>query len=96
MAGKLGNLGSRVIVALIGIPVLVALCLFGKVPFLFFVLVVGLVSFHEFAGMLKHKNSYVNKLVGFPAVLLIIINEYQHFFEYQMFFVIVTLALLTT
>jgi phosphatidate cytidylyltransferase len=95
MPKKMSNLASRVIVAVIGIPLLIALCLIGKVPFLVFVLGVGLISFHEYTGMLKHKNAFTNKLIGFTAVLLIIINEYRHFFEYQVFFVILILLLLS-
>ena len=95
MAKKMSNLASRVIVALIGVPLLVALCLIGKVPFLIFVLFVGLFSFYEFTGMMKHKNSFLNKMIGFPAVLLIILNEYKHFFEYQIFFIVLILVLLS-
>ena len=96
MTKKMSNLTSRVLVALIGIPLLVALCLIGKIPFLIFVSFVGLISFYEFTGMLKNKNAFLNKLIGFPAVLLIIINEYKHFFDYQIFFILLTLLLLST
>lgn len=90
----MSNLTSRVIVSLIGIPLLVALCLIGKIPFFIFVVFIGAVSFYEFSGMLKNKNAFLNKLVGYPAIILIIINEYKHIFDYQTFFVLVTLALL--
>jgi phosphatidate cytidylyltransferase len=96
MAKKMSNLALRVIVALIGIPLLVALCLVGKIPFLAFVLFVGLISFYELTGMLKNKNTFLNKVTGFPAVLLIILNEYKHFFDYQIFFIALTLILLST
>ncbi len=94
MTKKMSNLTSRVIVSLIGIPLLVALCLIGKIPFFIFVVFIGAVSFYEFSGMLKNKNAFLNKLVGYPAIILIIINEYKHIFDYQTFFVLVTLALL--
>lgn len=91
----MSNLTSRVIVALIGIPLLVALCLIGKIPFLIFVLFISAISFYEFSEMLKNKNTFVNKLVGYPAVLLIVLNEYIHILDYKTLFILSTLVLLS-
>jgi phosphatidate cytidylyltransferase len=96
MGQKMSNLVSRILVAIVGIPLIVALCLIGKIPFLIFVSFIGLLAFQEFAGMMKNKNSYPNRIVGSLAVLLIIINEYAPFFDYQIFFVAVTLLLFLT
>ncbi|MEW6653320.1 MAG: phosphatidate cytidylyltransferase [Bacteroidota bacterium] len=96
MAKQVNNLLSRVLVALVAIPLIIALSLIGKIPFLIFVLVIGLISFYEFSGMLKNKNSYANRIIGSISVLLIILNEYYHFLDYHVFFIIIILALLLT
>lgn len=96
MAKKMSNLVSRVLVALVGIPLIVGLCLIGKIPFLIFVLLIGLIAFYEFSGMLKNKNSYANRIIGSVSVLLIILNEYYHFLDYHVFFVLIILTLLLT
>ncbi len=94
MAKQMSNLVSRILVALVGIPLIVALCLIGKIPFLLFVLFIGLIAFYEFSGMLKNKNSYANRIIGSISVLLIILNEYYHFLDYHVFFILIILTLL--
>lgn len=94
MSKKLSNLTSRVLVAIIGIPLIVAICLFGKIPFLIFILLIGILAFHEYSSMLKHKNAFANKLVGFLVVPIIIINQYVHFIDNNLLFVLTILALL--
>lgn len=94
MARQMSNLVSRVLVALVGIPLIVALCLIGKTPFLIFVLLLGLLAFYEFSGMMKHKNSYTNRIIGSISVLLLILNEYSNFIDYHIFFLLIILALL--
>lgn len=94
MSKKLNNLTSRVIVALIGIPLIVALCLIGKIPFLIFVLFIGLISFNEYSSMLRSKNSFPNKLIGFLAVAVLIINEYKLIIDYHLLFTLIIIFLL--
>ncbi|MEW6005680.1 MAG: phosphatidate cytidylyltransferase [Stygiobacter sp.] len=94
MSKKLNNLTSRVIVALIGIPLIVALCLIGKIPFLIFVLFIGLISFNEYSSMLRSKNSFPNKLIGFLAVTVLIINEYKLIIDYHLLFTLIIIFLL--
>lgn len=94
MSKKLNNLTSRILVALIGIPFIVALCLIGKIPFLIFVLFIGLVSFNEYSSMLRSKNSFPNKLVGFFAVAVLIINEYKLIIDYHLLFILIIILLL--
>ncbi|KAF0151391.1 MAG: phosphatidate cytidylyltransferase [Ignavibacteria bacterium] len=96
MAKQVSNLVSRVLVALVAIPLIITLCLVGKIPFLIFVLFIGLIAFYEFSGMLRNKNSYANRIIGSIAVLLIILNEYYHFLDYHVFFIITILVLLLT
>lgn len=94
MTKKFGNLTTRVLVALFGIPLIVAACLIGKIPFLILVLFIGIVSFHEFSEMLKKKNAYPNRLIGYAAIVIIIINEYKYFVDYHLVMVALTASLL--
>lgn len=79
MTKSLRNLTRRVIVSLIGIPLIVLVCIVGKIPFLIFVLGIGLVSFHEFTKMVRNKHSFPNLLIGWLTVGIIILNEYSPF-----------------
>ncbi len=94
MAKKLGNLSTRVIVGLIGIPLLVVLSLVGKIPFLILVLAIGLVSYFEFTRMMRNKHSYTNKLIGYLSVAVIIVNEYKPVIDYHLLLLLITVLLL--
>jgi phosphatidate cytidylyltransferase len=94
MAKKMNSLSTRVLVTLVGVPLIVLVSIVGKIPFLIFVLAIGLVSYYEYSKMLRNKHSYPNKLIGYLAVGLIIINEYKNFFDYRIFFLIVVALLL--
>lgn len=94
MAKKLGNLTTRVIVGVIGIPLLIVLSLVGKVPFLIFVLAIGLVSYFEFTRMMRNKHGYTNKLIGYLSVAVLIINEYKPIIDYHSLLLLITILLL--
>jgi phosphatidate cytidylyltransferase len=94
MTKKLSNLSSRVIVGLIGIPLLVVLSLVGKIPFLILVLAIGLVSYFEFTRMMRNKHSYTNKLIGYLSVAVIIVNEYKPVIDYHILLLLITVLLL--
>ncbi len=87
----MSNRITRIIVALLAIPFLLGLSYFGGIPFLVFVLTIGMVSFYEFSSMVKNKNIYPCYLLGFLSVALIILNTYFNIFPIEMFL----LALLT-
>jgi phosphatidate cytidylyltransferase len=88
MIKKMNNLSTRVIVALIGVPLIVVVSLLGKIFFLIFILAIGLISYYEYSKMVRNKHSYPNKLIGYLSVGLIIINEYKSFIDYHIFFLI--------
>ncbi len=94
MTKKMNNLSTRVIAALIGVPLIVILSLIGKIPFLLFTLCIGLISYFEYSKMVRNKHSYTNKFIGYFAVALIIINEYKNFFDYRIFFLCLIVLLL--
>jgi len=79
MSKSFSKLSSRVIVAIIGIPLIITVCLLGKIYFLIFPLGIGLISFNELAKMARNKHSYVNLAVGWLIIFIIIINEYNSF-----------------
>jgi len=98
MTKSLSNLSTRVTTGAVGIPLIIILSLLGKIPFLIFVLAIGLISFFEFSKMMKNKLSYTNKFVGYISIALIIINEYittneKTFIDYHIFFLIIIVIL---
>ena len=91
---SLGNTATRIIVSLIAIPLILAACFYGGLPFLFFVLLIGLVSFYEFSAMTKNRMAYVNFSLGAITVLIIIINTYYAFTGLNIILVLATSLLL--
>lgn len=91
---KLNNTLTRTIVALIGIPFIIAACYFGKELFLIFVLAIGIISFHEFSKMVLNKKSHVNIPAGITSVAVIILNSYYGFIEFEILILIIVPLLL--
>src|ERR1035437_5064100 len=83
MTKSFGKLSSRIIVSIIGIPLIIIVCLLGKVYFLIIPLGIGLTSFYELTKMVRHNHSYANLAVGWLIIFLIIINEYKPFIPIQ-------------
>jgi len=75
----LSNSLTRVIVAVLAIPLILAVCYFGKYYFLVFALSIALLSFYEFTLMAKTKGMNLNLLLGIPGIIFIILNQYFHF-----------------
>jgi len=90
---KLGNTFTRILVALISIPGLLAICYFGEIYFLIFTMTIALGSYYEFALMAKIKDSYASRTVGFSAIAAIVLNNYYGFIEEASLFIIIILAL---
>jgi phosphatidate cytidylyltransferase len=68
---KLSNLASRVLVALIGIPIVVFLTLKGGFYFFSFIAIVSFLSLHEFYDMVQKKNTLPLKWFGLIFGLII-------------------------
>lgn len=96
MSKTFGKLSTRLIAALLGIPIIILLTLLGKFWFLLFASAIGLISFTEFSKMAKHKRSHTNFIVGFISVLLIIINTYKQFILIEYLITIIVLVLLVS
>ena len=83
----------RVLVALIAIPIILAASYFGGYFFLFFVLVISLISFYEFSVLVRNKNMHVNLFLGLLSVFLFVVNSYVKYFDNYTSLLIVIAAL---
>lgn len=72
----MSNRVTRILIAILAIPFLLGISYYGKIPFLMFTLLIGLVSFYEFSKMIKKKSIYTCNLIGFISVAIIILNSY--------------------
>ena len=75
----LSNSITRVFVAVLAIPLIVAVCYFGKYYFLAFALAIALFSFYEFSLMAKIKGMNLNLWLGIFGIIYIILNQYFRF-----------------
>ena len=91
---RLSNLGTRVLVAIVGIPLIIAVCIIGKIPFLLFALAIGIISFFEFSKMMSSKQHSVNLYMGFISVAVLIINTYYRFIDFHTLMLIIIPVLL--
>lgn len=91
---QLNNRSIRILVALIGIPLIITLCLIGKIPFLAFVLIIGIVTFLEFSTLASYKNMIVNKFLGTPLIIFLILNTYEKVVPYNVLFLAIPSILL--
>ncbi len=90
----LSNRITRILVSIVAIPLIIGVSYYGKIPFLIFVLGIGLIAFHEFATMVQNKSVYVNVKVGLTAVFLIIADAYFHYFNFKLLVLLIVLIVL--
>jgi phosphatidate cytidylyltransferase len=76
---SLSNSITRVIVAVLSIPLILAVCYFGKYYFLLFTLGIALMSYYEFSLMAQTKGMKVNLWLGILGIVFIVLNQYFHF-----------------
>jgi phosphatidate cytidylyltransferase len=94
MAKVFGKLATRVLVAIVGIPLIIAVSLYGRIPFLIFAAGIGTLSYYEFAKMARNRRYYANRIIGLICVLGIIVNEYFRILDFKVLSVLVVLLLL--
>lgn len=80
----MNNRTTRILVAVLTIPILLGLSFWGGIPFLLFVLLIGTVSFYEFSKLAEAKGENVNKTIGILTVALLIINIFYQFTDLQL------------
>jgi phosphatidate cytidylyltransferase len=78
---SLSNGITRLFVAVLGIPLILAACYFGKIYFLIFVLGIALLSFYEFNLLVKNKGMIINTWMGYAAIIFLVSNRYFPFFD---------------
>ncbi len=74
-----GNTSTRIIVSVIAIPLIIAACIYGEIPFLIFTLFIGLAAFGEFSKLVENKSARVNVVLGYISIAIIILNSYFNF-----------------
>ncbi len=72
MTNKFSNLASRVVVALIAIPLILFVSYIGGISFMLFVLAIGLLALHEFFHLAKAKGA--NPQTVFAMVGLVVLH----------------------
>ena len=80
----MNNRTTRILVAVITIPILLGLSYLGGILFLLFVLLIGIGSFYEFAELVKNKGDNVNQTIGVLSVAFLIVNVFYHFIGLQL------------
>ncbi|MFZ1290951.1 MAG: phosphatidate cytidylyltransferase [Melioribacteraceae bacterium] len=90
----LGNTSVRILVSIFAIPLILAVCYYGRIPFLIFVIGIGLISFWEFSELVKKKNIYPNFILGFLTVSIIVINKYFNFAQFEIIILISAILIL--
>ena len=93
---SLGNTGTRILVSLVAVPVILAACYYGEIPFLLFVLLIGLLSFYEFTRLTKNKDSNPNTAAGLISIFLLVSNAYFQFISFEILLLLISLLLLIT
>jgi phosphatidate cytidylyltransferase len=94
MAKLFNKLTTRIIVAVVGIPAVVLVSLFGKLWFLAFVALIGLAGYLEFSRMARNRKYYPNPLIGSVSVAAIISNAYFHYIEFHVLVILIVSLLL--
>ena len=90
----LGNTATRVIVSIIAIPIIIAICIFGKIPFMIFALGIGLISFWEFSALTNNKGANPNFIIGAASIIALVLNAYFAFLEFHLIIIIISVLML--
>ncbi len=88
------NTAKRVWVSVFTIPLILAASYFGNLFFFMFVLMIALVSFYEYGALVKNKGAEVNLLLGYLAIIFLLTNQYNSFFDTYSF-ILLLIVLLT-
>ncbi|MDR3626724.1 MAG: phosphatidate cytidylyltransferase [Ignavibacteriaceae bacterium] len=88
-----GNITKRVLISVLGIPLIIAVCYLGSAYFFTFVLAVALISFYEYSMLVKVKGANTNTWLGFLGIIFLLINQVNYIFDMYSFLVIFMLLL---
>ena len=90
----MSNRLTRIIVSILAIPFMLGISYYGRVPFLIFILLIGLASFYELSVMVKNRNIFMCNPIGFVSVAILILNSYFHFIQMEIFLISIFSVLL--
>ncbi|MHB8579776.1 MAG: phosphatidate cytidylyltransferase [Ignavibacteriaceae bacterium] len=77
---------QRVLVAVAGIPIILAASYFGSLFFFLFVLAIALLAYYEFYSFVLNKNAHVNLWLGELIIFTLLLNQYHLFISYESIF----------
>jgi phosphatidate cytidylyltransferase len=86
--------GTRIFVSVLAIPFIALASYFGGVLFLIFVLGIALISFFEFATMVKAKSTEPNIFAGLLSTAVIVLNIYFNWVDFFTLAIIISSVLL--
>ncbi len=78
----LSNNATRVLVAIVAIPVVIGASYFGGIYFFLFTLLIAAIAFYEFSILAKNKGANVNIWLGILSIVLLLINQYNFFVSF--------------
>jgi len=88
---KVSNTLTRIIVSVIAIPLILALCYWGGIPFLLLVSGIGTIAFWEFSRMGERKGLVIKPIFGIASVEILILNAYFNFVQTEIIFIVILL-----
>ncbi len=91
---SLSNTTTRVLVAVVAIPLILLICYLGGYYFFLFILAIALLSFHELFVIAKNKKININLWIGFLSIILIHINNFRNFIDF--YYLTILIVVLTS
>jgi phosphatidate cytidylyltransferase len=85
---------KRVIVSLVGVPLILISAYLGGYYFFSFVAIISLFSFYEFGLLVKNKGANINLPLGGLIIFISLLNEYISFTEFEVIILLASLSLL--
>ncbi len=89
----MNNTITRIIVAVVAIPLILLVSYWGKIPFLIFVAAIALLAFLEYSKFSEKKEFVPKYFIGSVAVELIVLNAYFNFAKSEILFAAILLFL---
>ncbi|MCX6149187.1 MAG: phosphatidate cytidylyltransferase [Ignavibacteriales bacterium] len=89
----LGNTVTRILVALVTMPLILLVCYLGGWFFVSFILLIGLLSLYEFYQLAAKKFAFSNYIIGSLASAVLIINSFSNLLDYQHLIIIIVVLL---
>jgi len=86
---------KRVIVSLVGVPLILIASYLGGYYFFSIVAIISLFSFYEFGRLVKNKGANANLFLGGLIIFVLLLNQYLHFTDLELIIVLSSLLLLT-